>query len=188
MSTAGPISPFFPSLLRGHVARRADDHAALRLTQLGFQVDLLGQAEVADLGDPVGGQKYVGGLQVAVDDLLRLGMLHGAGQRGDQFRGEPSRLRLPRQFLIQAPPRDIFLDDISLTLMRPGVEDLHDIRVLEPSQGRGFRVEPSSLDRRTRQLGLEELQGHPAVEPDLLRKVNDPHPAPSAFAQDDEPR
>ena len=88
-------------LLRGHVARRAHDRAGRRQARF---VQLLGQAEVRDLGRAVLRQQHVGRLQVAVNDPLLVGRLHGPGQRLDQPRRLGRRQRRAIEFLVQAPP------------------------------------------------------------------------------------
>ena len=56
-------------LLGGQVVERADQLAGLG----GGATQLLGQAEVAQVGMPVGGQQDVGRLDVSVDESAALG-------------------------------------------------------------------------------------------------------------------
>ena len=77
-------------LLGAHVQRRADE-----LVEAGEQRPLgeapaggLGDAEVDDLGDGHAvddGHQHVGGLQVAVDDPLLVGVLHGPADQDEQL-------------------------------------------------------------------------------------------------------
>ena len=56
-------------LLRRHVRDRADEHAVHRQPRL---LERDGEPEVADLGRAVGGEPDVAGLEVAVDDAVRV--------------------------------------------------------------------------------------------------------------------
>ena len=85
-------------LFGGHVAGRAHDVAGPRLARI--VVETFGQAEIGDLGvERAGGvgllafQEHVGWFQVAVDDPLLVGRLHGAGQLFDQLGGDAGRQR-----------------------------------------------------------------------------------------------
>src|SRR5206468_4058684 len=60
-------------LLGGHVGRGAEDLAGVVEAVV---VQLLGQAEVGDHRQAVGGQQHVGRLQVAVDDAAGVGVVH----------------------------------------------------------------------------------------------------------------
>ena len=72
-------------LLGSHVAGRAHHLAGQGVSRVGVQE--LGQAEVADLGDTVGGQEDVAGLEVAMDDPGLVGGVDGAGEGLDQRGG-----------------------------------------------------------------------------------------------------
>src|SRR5207245_1660500 len=74
-----------------HVLRRAEDRAGLR--RAGGAVEPLGEAEIGDLGHPVGGQPDIGRLQIAADAALPVGVVHRPGQRLDELRGPAGRLR-----------------------------------------------------------------------------------------------
>jgi hypothetical protein len=72
------------------------------LEVLGAAAEQLGDAEVAHLGLPVGAQQDVGRLEVAVDDALLVGVLHGAGDGLQPLGGLARRLRAAGQALRQA--------------------------------------------------------------------------------------
>jgi hypothetical protein len=185
----GPdFSRFSLAMLGRHVAGRADDHAARGLARSTVLVRLLGQAEVADLGDAVDGEKYVRWFQVAMDDPLAVGVLDGQGERRDHPGGHRGRRRLMHQPPVQAFATHIFLDDERSALVAPGAENLDDIGVLEPGQGRRFDQQPGSLRRGAGELRPEKLEGDPAAEIELLGQVDHAHAAPAAFSQNHEPR
>ncbi len=151
-------------------------------------VDLPCQSKVADLGNPLRGQQHIGGLQIAVDDLLRMGMGDGTGQAADKRGGRQGGLRFPRNPLVEVSASDVLLDDIGSSLMGSPVENLHDVRMLEPAQGLRLGSESRPASLRRRQLRLQELESNAPSQTDLFRKVNQPHPPPTAFRDEDEPR
>ncbi len=108
------------------------------MIRFAVKVRLLGQAEVADLGNPVDGQEHVRRLQVTVDDPLAMCMLDGAGECRHHLGRGPGRRRLPRQLPVQAAATHVFLDDEKSALVSSGAEDLYDMGVLEPGQRRGL--------------------------------------------------
>src|SRR5260370_15493463 len=63
-------------------------------------------------------------------------------------------------------------------------KDLHDIGMLQPSNGVGFRAKARRLFRQATQLRQQNLQSHPAVRPVLPGFVNYPHSPPTQFLED----
>src|SRR5262249_37801564 len=75
-------------------------------------------------------QQDVGGLEVAVDDALAVGVLGGVGQGFDQDGGVARRQRGSVEFAVEPPSRAIFHREERAALAVAHLEDLHDVRVL----------------------------------------------------------
>ena len=69
------IDAFAGELLGSHVGRRAENVAG----QSELREIQLGDAEVGNLGVAILGDEYVGGLDIAMDDALRVRIIQGAG-------------------------------------------------------------------------------------------------------------
>ena len=110
-------------------------------------VEELGQAEVADLGDAVGGQEDVAGLEVAVDDPGLVGGVDGAGEGLDQRGGLARGHGLLGQPLGEAAAFGEFEREIRpIVVLADGV-DGDDVRMTEPGDGVGLGLEPVELIR-----------------------------------------
>jgi hypothetical protein len=66
---------------------------------------------------------------------------------------------------------------------RAAVEQRQDVRVLQPGGGLDLGQEPLRAQRR-RQLGVEHLDGHLAVVPEIVRQVDRGHAAGAELALD----
>ena len=70
-------------VLGGHVGQRAADHRAVRPRRRAIRPALGGEVEVQQHRRAVGGQQDVRGLQVAVEQPARMGVVEPFGQPGD---------------------------------------------------------------------------------------------------------
>ena len=171
-----------PGLLGGHVTGRPHQGSAPGPARL--VVEPLGQAEVGDLGDAVGGQEDVRGLQVAVDDPPAVGGVDRVGQGLHQPGRRSDRHRRAGILLGQGAPLDQFQDQVGAAVMLADLEDLDDVGVLEARHGLRLGAE-AGPDLGPGELPLaDHLEGDRAVEPDLPRLVDDAHPAPAQLAED----
>ncbi len=144
-------------LLGAHVAERADQAADLRQERTVAAVggDGLGDPEVDDARRRPAvdlGHEHVGGLEVAVDDRLEVGVLDPLADRHEQlqpfFDGEPLAVAVGRD----REAVDVLHHEVRLPVGgRPGVEDLGDRRVLH--------------HRQRLPLGFEALQQRAVVRP-----------------------
>ena len=114
-------------------------------------VELLGQAEVGDLGRAVRGQQHVGRLQVAVDDALLVGRLHGPGQRLDQA-GRLARAAAAcrRACWSRLPPAQNSSEKKGKPVVLADLVDLHDVGVLQAGDRLGLGPEAGQLGSRRR--------------------------------------
>ena len=141
-----------------------------------------GQAEVADLRLPVGGQQDVGGLQVAVDDPEAVGLGDGPRHRLDQPGGLGGGPRGPVGGVGEAAAGQVFqLEEGDPGHLADAI-DLDDVGVPEPGDRLGLGAEPRG-GRRAAVPGRERLEGARAIQGDVAGEVDDPHPAAAEFAE-----
>ncbi len=135
-------------LLGGHVERRAGNAAKRgEKAMLGepHTAGGLGQTEVDDLGNGCSVMAFdqdVGGLQVAVDDPLLVGVLHGRADLAEE--GEPFRELEPVLVAVvgERDPLDQLHDEKRTTVLgRAGIEDLGDVGMVHQRQRLAFGLE-----------------------------------------------
>ena len=175
-------------LLRGHVCRRADDHALDGEPGVRSQIR---EPEVAELHRALGGEPDVRGLQVAMDDATVMGVLEGARD----LVGEPQRVRHRKavtgavaQQPLQVAARHVLGDDVGCALLAH-IVDPDDVRVVAEA-ARCPRLAPDASVRvLVERLRLEEGERERAVEAGVVDEVDalraalaeeTPHPIASA--------
>ena len=144
----------------------------------------LGQAEIADLGDSLGGQEDIARLEVAMDDPGRVGGMDGAreglGQRGGLARGHG----LLGQPLGEAAALGEFQREIGAMVVLADGVDGDDVRMSQPGDGVGFGPKPFDL-LLGRELTFDEgLEGHEAAELPVVGLEDDPHGPPAQFIEE----
>jgi hypothetical protein len=171
-------------LLGAHVLGRADELVEFREEgSLGQPViDRLGDAEVDDLRDGppvlVDSDQDVGRLEVAVDDGLLVGVLHGATDLGEQLETFGGADAAVVAVLGDGLALDQLHHEIGLPRVgRPAVEHLGDVWVVH----QGERL-PLGLEARNRRRAahprLDDLDGHAAGDGVVLvGEVDDAHAA-----------
>ncbi len=175
-------------LLGGHEVGAAED-----LVGLGhLRADDVRDAEVHDLGAPVGGDHDVRRLQVAVDDALRVRVL----ERVEALPGQAQHL-LERQLLVlcecgERAPLDVLHHDERDPLDGvPDVEDRHDALVQQLARGARLAVEALlvllPLGRRELHRGLDQLHGHAPVDRGVAGEQDGSHRAAADRLLDDVP-
>ena len=133
----------FDGLLRGHVGRRADPDPGRGQGRhdRGALVGHLGDAEVRELGDVQTRQQHVGGLDVAVDDAVLVGVLQGIRDLADQARGALEGQHALVQQVLERAAADVFHHDVGQAVRLAGGEDAHDVRVVEDGDRARFPLE-----------------------------------------------
>src|SRR5262249_13376533 len=137
-----------------------------------------GQPPVHELDFPEGTHHDVRGLQVPVDDLAGVGVGDRLADLGED-RDEPAAVG---GFGRQQGGEGVALDQLhhqerAAVGERADVVDGGDGRVLELGGDAGLVEEPGGGRRVGPVAGLQELDGHVAVEGDLAGAVDDAHPA-----------
>ena len=150
------------------------DHARGRVPH---PFHLAGQAEIGDLGHAFGRQEHVGRLQVPVDDAAAVSFVDGPGEGSRQLDNAGDRLRLAVDLLGQRAAADKFQHQVRQPVLPTHLEDLHDVRMVQP--GRRFRLdaEPHSLLVAGVFRGADHLDGHQPVERQVAGLVDNPHAA-----------
>ena len=166
-------------LLRGHVAGRADDVAVLCLA--GVDLETLGDAEIRDLGhayqfvaeSPSHVQQDIDRLQIAMHDAVRVGVMNGTRDGGQQTGRFAWGLGFARQSGRERPSLDQFQRQEKIVVVFDDLVNLHDIGVSE--LGQRLRLDLRSAQRPRVNL-VEALQGHQPTEPFLSGLVDHPIP------------
>ena len=174
----------FPArgLLGGHVFRSSDRRAG-QGQRRAAGVDQLRHAEVRDLRLAVPIQQYVRRLQVSVNHAETMSGVRRPGQLLDHSDGELRCLRSVRE-PGQTPAVHEFQGDERTRTPLPGkrldgadLENLDDVRVLQPGDGLGLGVK-SIVSLGIRDGGaVEHLEGDGSLQVQMPGLVDDPHSA-----------
>jgi hypothetical protein len=174
--------PAPPRLLRGHVAGRPHDGPGEGVPRVGLEPRC--QAEVGNLRHPIAGQQDVRGLQVAVDNPVAMGHVYRPRDNLDEG-GRPAWiLRLPARPLLQAPAIHIFEGEIRQPPRVADLVDLDDVRVDQSRDGLGLGEEPGLLLDPGVLSRQHHLEGHDAIEGEVMGLVDHPHPSPAEHVED----
>ena len=177
-------------LLRRHVSRSADDRAGVGEALLGeLEFGRFGDAEVDDLrrGPAVDlGDQDVGGLQIAVDDPLLVGVLDRLADGHEQLQPGPHREPLlvaelgDRNALDQLHHKEGLAGRGGAAVVNAG-----DVGVIHQGQRLAFGVEAGQHRSRIH-ADLDQFQGHPPLDRlGLLGPVDRAH---APFSEDFEQR
>ena len=109
--------------------------------QIADPFDLLGEAEVGDLGAAVLVQQDVAGLEVAVNDAALVGVGHRFGHRHDQLGGFPGRQRPSLDPVGEAAAFDVAHREVVLAVIFADLKDRYDAGVIELGSRLGFALE-----------------------------------------------
>jgi hypothetical protein len=115
---------------------------------------------------------------------LLVGGFYGFGERGDQAGGLFWRPRGAVELVRQAAAGNILQREKRQPLVLPDAIDLHDVRMLHPSDGLGFAAEAKQTVLGGMFSGQDHLEGHEAIELHLPGLVNHAHAAPAQNLQD----
>lgn len=168
-------------LLGRHVGGRAEHLAGQR--EAGVVADAAGEAEVDDLRLARGVEHDVGGLEVAVEDAVLMGVMHRAGGPGQERGGGAGVPAQTRQGLREALAFHMAHGKIRPAFVFADFIDRHDVGMLQAGGGFGFRLEAAHLGLGGELAGADELQGDDAVEADLPGLIDGAHAAGANFPE-----
>ncbi len=140
-------------------------------------VERAGDPEVGDLGRALAVDQDVLGLDVAVDDVARVGAAERAGDL-DRVR-ERLVHRQPAHAadaLLERLALDVLEDDVGPALVLPGVDHADDVRVRELRDRAGLAAEALELVGVRRDLAVHELDRDLALERLVERAIDRRHP------------
>ncbi len=143
------------------------------------------EAEVQDLHETVAQDKDVGGLDVAVNDPLLVGVVEALADL-DHDR----QLVLDQQALAggdqlaQFAALQEFHDDVELALLLTHVVDGHDVGVVEAGTGLGLAEESRADFLGDVDVVGDDLEGHQTVQLGVAGLVDYAHPPPAYPLED----
>ena len=144
-----------------------------------------GDAEVAELDRPVLGQIDVLRLDVPVDDPVLMGVHDGGAELVHDVAGfQEGELSPDVEDLLEGLTVDELVDDIGQSPIRPDVEDLDDVLVVETGRGSGLPFETGEIGLVGSRLLAHHLDGDVLVGDEIVRPVDDGH-APRAELRED---
>ena len=135
-------------------------------------------------GLPLLVQQDVRGLQIAVQDAPRMGVMHGVGHLGHQGRGGPRVVLVGVQPVGQAAAGNQLHAEVSLALVLANLIHRNDSGMVKLGHRLGLVLKPAELDIVRKHAGPDHLQRHLTVERDLASLVDDPHAASAQFVVD----
>jgi hypothetical protein len=162
-------------LFRGHVGRRTED-----LTgdcQLSSRIEDLGQTEIGDVWLAIGVKQHVCRLQIAMQDTMRVGVLHCAGDLLQTFGGLARQQGTLAQYARQRRPIDKLHRVVRDAIALARLENLHDIGMVQTRGGLGLDAKARRNFRPGVHHGRQYLQSNHALEACLRRLVDNTHPA-----------
>ena len=142
----------------------------------GYQSDLR-QSEIQNLGVSALGDEDVGGLDVAVDDALRMRGVERVGDLDAQIEHRFDLQRLARDAVPQRLPLQKLHRDEGLPSDLVNFVDRADVRVVQSGRSLGLALEAAERLRVVGDFVGKKLQGDVATELEVLGLVHHTHPA-----------
>ena len=178
----GPVVDILAEGLFGtHVIGRPGDDGRV----VARLFDDLREAEVHELRLLVAGPHRVGGLDVAVHDLLLVGVGERLADLHEHVQDARGRNRAAAaEDLLECRPLHVLHRDVVAARLLAGVVDRDDVRVVEFRGGLGLAHEVRDrLGVLGQRLG-QDFEGDQSVEHGVLDLVDDAHPAPTELPDD----
>ncbi len=180
-------------LLGRHVVDRAHGYARLRQPSLLRRVVApfgmeLGQPQVQQLHLTAATEHQVGRLDVAMHQLMFVGMLQAQGRLADDLARRTSPQRPARRpahadELLQVDAVDELHDQELDAARLAGVKGPHDVRMIQSSDRLHLAAETAQRLGIIKVTVRQDLQGDRLVEIDLAGLVDDAHAAATEFLQ-----
>ena len=166
---------FAAGLFRSHVLGRTHDLTVLGLS--GVVVEVLGEAEVRDLGLAIGGEQDVARLEIAVQDLPLVRVVNGSSQAFRDSCGLSGRNGFAIEVPAQRAALHVFEHAKWSAANLAHFKDLNDVGMLESGHGFDFRTKPRDLRFGSTAIRKDHLDGDVALERRLPGTMDDAHAA-----------
>ncbi len=151
---------------RGPVLRQAQVHRPL------------GQPQVHQLGLPLAREQHVARLDVAVHHAHAARPLERVGQgTRDRERVALRQRAVQREVLAQRQALDVLRHHEGEAVALPGIQRAQDVGVVEAGQQLGFALQALDLRRVRRQVLVQHLDRHDALQAHVQRLVDGAHGA-----------
>ena len=161
---------------------------APRSAHVAAGIELLGQAEVGDLGRAVGAEQHVGRLQIAMNHAAQMRVVHGPCQPLDEVRRFLRRESLAFQLAVETTAVAELQREERQAVVLADVVKLNDIGVLQAGDGLRLDLEAHLLLQRGVGSREDHLESDDSIGLDLPCLVHDAHAAVTEFAEDLVPR
>ena len=181
------VDALVDDLLGRHVLGARDDGP--RTCQVAFRVGLLCEPEVAEVHVVAAREEDVGRLDIAMHQAAGVGGVErGADLVDDTRRSARFEVALRGDQGPEVRALDEPHHDEEHAVLVAGLEDGNDVLVVDRSREPGLAAEALAKARVARMLRANELEGHHALERELLGPVDDTHLSAADDALDTAPR
>ncbi len=171
-------------LLRGRVGRRSHEIRGERGGALQIGEGRLSQAEVQHVRLTRRVHENVGGLQIAVENALGVGMVYRGAYLQETAQDGPAIGTVLSSPLADGHPCDPSHGEDRRTAPTRSLQDLHDVRVIERRDGSEFSLEAAAVMSRGERSREHAFDGCRLSGAAVTRPVDDPlRPAPD-FLED----
>ena len=171
----------FRSHSRRHLPRK---HSVLRNGMRHRAAQLLGQPKVQNLGVAALGDKYVCGLDVAVNDSLAVRGVQSIGNPNRQAQQHIGVHRLSGDAMLQRGAVQIFHGDERFAAVIVNFVDGANVRMIQRGCRLRFALKAAEYLRIFGDIVRQKLQRHKAAELQILSLVNHTHAAATEFFDD----
>ncbi len=186
-----PVGGLASHLLRRHITHRPQHHARLslqgRVRRERWRLHLvevrdvplreLRQTEIKNLHAAVGDQKNIRGFQVAMDDSPHVRRGHAVRRLRGHLESFAERQRTGAQPLMQGFAFEQFGDQEGRALVRPGVVNRQDIRMVQRRDSASFLLEARQAFHVASPRFRQDFQRNVAAEARIAGAIHFPHPA-----------
>jgi hypothetical protein len=120
-------------------------------------------------------EQNIGGLEIAVQNPLLVGIMHSLGNLDEELGRLPGLADQVENLLAEVAAFHQFHADVRVPLLLADLVDRHHMRVLQPGDRFGFFSEPLDRGRGPRAAQPDHLQSDDPVEHDLQGLVDHAH-------------